>query len=408
MLGVGCSSSHDTKVYEPSFSYSTSNSAPVTNPNPKLNPSARPDHDKEQALAKVRAHIARVEALHKKSNIDVSQRLGSEIQAAGGLQALLKKQLHTLSSQLEELQRTNPSSAELPGLRQSVSRLKELIPTLNICQIPIVLNWGAGELLFPENELVRYVQPGDALTLFGCGFGPHPGSATLKLLNSGQTLPLAVPVDDFATWTSTSAIVNVPNITGVLDQPAEITLTTSANRTTSFGVNFVALRDTAWLDTNDHRNLVQVNPQCFTATTVDSCGGGAPSDDPNNVNYYFQFGADFIGRHLKKCCKSHNGTDIYYVSLTNQWTSADLDPYVSLPLGSNDTQIPATSYIDGGFVSCYFFSHPGHLIGLPQVVSGSGGVTFQVEFSWHVNGICSGESYAAAEILSGPIGFAYW
>ena len=173
-------------------------------------------------------------------------------------------------------------------------------------------------------------------------------------------------------------VVIPPDISGVLDQQAEVRLTNSSNQTTHpLPVQFLAARELQRLDTDTHRDLIVVNPECYTAATDDWCGG-VSAGDPR-----WPGGRSFIGHHYKQCCRSVSGNDVYSIELKNGWNLPNLNPWwsqvglLSLPYMSN----PVLTYGDsGGYTTCTFYNSEGTVY--PGVASASSDPAFTAQVSF--------------------------
>jgi hypothetical protein len=248
------------------------------------------------------------------------------------------------------------------------------------------------------------VTPASVLVLVGCGFGTAPGSVNMTLHVSGQSVDLPLAADRTATpWDRFQVWVNIPFITGVPDQSATLTLTDNANRTSTLKIPFVALRKSQIFDGSVHGDLVSVNAECFTAATEDSCGG-APVGDSR-----WPEGRTFVGVHLKSCCRSVDGVDIYSFKLKNGWTSPELDPYVNKEPGKSGGASSIRNDEHEGFTTCWWFGNKrGWMVFGGSHPSPSSDFTFQEQFIWHLDSVCSGVHYAANLVIIGPDGVPYW
>jgi len=395
-FSAGCGK-HTEPQHQPSFPFNASQNTQTSRPGQETS------HAADRGLAQEKARIASAAATRNNIRIKSSEGFRSEIKLEGGLESLLQKRMQSLSSRLQEIERTNPSSAELPKLRTSVALLKSVKLHKNICQKgPVLFSSDVSNAVEGNFATgLNYAEPYAQLALVGCGFGSITGSVTLEL-STGQSFPVAVASSAGGSWDDRVVTGYVPWITGVPDQPAKLVLTTNTSQVASLPVTFVAYRDTERLDSDTHRNLITVNAECFTATTDDSCGGGSVGDPR------WPDGRTYVGAHWKECCKGHNGTDIYSVSLNNHWTIPALDPYV----GSPQSDFPDDGdyeWNDGGYTTCWWFGNqPGHYVGESYSPGGGGNVTFQMALSWHVDGVCSGYHYNENQLIVGPIGLPYW
>jgi hypothetical protein len=253
-----------------------------------------------------------------------------------------------------------------------------------------------------HNVPANAIAPNNALALLGCGFGTEPGSVRMSLDLSGHSydLPLAVNTSAGTPWGKFAVWVKTPLVTGVTDQTATLSLTDNANRVSTLKVPFIAFREIQLFDSFTHSDLVAVNPECPTATTHDSCGG-APVGDPR-----WPEGRTLVAVHWKSCCRSVDGTDTYHVKLSNGWTAQGLDPYLNRYPQERGSVL---NWEQGGVTTCWWFGNEPGWAGYWGVSpSPLPDFTFQVQFIWHVDSVCSAAHYAGNLWIAGPTGVPYW
>jgi hypothetical protein len=245
------------------------------------------------------------------------------------------------------------------------------------------------------------ITPVNDLQLIGCGFGTVPGTVKLTLVPSGQDfdLPLAPELVEGSPWTNFNIWLKIPLITGVMDQTALITVTDGTNRVGKVNHPFIAAREEVTIfDSEAHKDQITVNPECFTAATEDSCGGAPPGD----TRFTPPDGRTFVGAHLKSCCRSTDGIDVYSITLKNGWTGAELAPFV---LKSESAFVRS----QGGFTTCWWFGNKAGWAGyFGAVPSSTPDHTFEIRFIWHTDSVCSGAHYDANLVIVGPMGVPFW
>ncbi|HMD55750.1 MAG TPA: hypothetical protein VKJ65_14485, partial [Phycisphaerae bacterium] len=313
-LCYGCSSNKDASQGKASFKFQSA----VAVSNPSTGVFAPQKH----SPLEVRAHFAAVVAAHNKVMDEWATQQQNEIKRSG-IQRLLTDNL----LKLNDSQTKKQDQDRLPGKKDNNAQEKIVIPNpqLTFCQNGLFL-FSAKISDYPESWEgflpVNVAAPGARMVLLGCHFGAAAGKITMKLTAAGQQFNLPVYVDG-AGWSDNLIQVTVPDgISGVIDQPAQIQLTTSTNQISdSIDVPFIATRDSQRFDSDTYRNLVSVDPECPRATTDDSCGG-APVGDSR-----WPGGRTIVAEHYKSCCRSAKGIDTFYFKLSNGWTLPMLDPF---------------------------------------------------------------------------------
>lgn len=404
MFCLGCTSAKDSSR---SLSFKSSPVTPVETARPQTPGSAKVSPRESINLDQAKARLVQITATQNRAAKDRSIRLKDEIKLNGGMKPFIQKELALKQS---ELRLSAGPSGGHPALLKEITILNGYLQALIKCQSQPMLfgTWLANGLFVPDNipDFEDFVTPGDEFALVGCGFGVTPGKVTLTL-TSGQQFELPVQpeyTDPQGGWTNFTVWVAVPySISGVVDQKATLRLTDSSNQESDpVVVQFVAARDMQILNSSAYPNLVGVDPHCPKATTEDKCGNISVGDPT------YPDGRTYFTLHLKSCCHKVSGTDTYYAKLYNGWTALELDPYFGTAY-QNQYDDGLTEFSEHGFTTCWWFGNkPG--FGYPLAVEPpeNASYTFQVQFTWNVDSVCSGVDYETNQIITGPVGVPYY
>jgi hypothetical protein len=153
------------------------------------------------------------------------------------------------------------------------------------------------------------VEPEGIYALYGQHFGPQPGSAALI----GNFAGASEVNLDVLWWFDGGAIVGVPAMTGVLDQPATIRLTTAAGKSAWWTPRFVATRDLQLLPWQD------VQAQCSQIGWRNICN--LVGDEPLDAKKFNpQFATTLMAGHqMPGNVVGGYDTDSISATLLNGW-----------------------------------------------------------------------------------------
>jgi hypothetical protein len=258
---------------------------------------------------------------------------------------------------------------------------------------------------YPPSEIVGTIEPGTSILLTGWHFGEDPGLVELTLSTTGQVFLLST---NSWSWEDDAIFADFPaGISAVPDQPAKLRVITSDNVSSEpIDVQFVAERELLMIDTSAHPEIVNVNPECFTAATEDACGG-IPPGDPNLPE-----GAAFFGRHYRQCCSTVDGTDRYYIALKNNWALAGNEPIRSTDAWSfglwEAVDVEYMFVIAAGWTGCTFFNSDGKVTDSHIGISSDPSFSLELDMSWHLDWACSGVLYGVDVWITGPKDLPYW
>ncbi len=376
-------------------------------------PSVAPHAD--QVLTSIKETLKAQQTAQQQQSAQDAKAYGTALRNAGSLGALMTQRGVTLDAQIAASAQERASSEKLKQLkdqRDIVSRYTRIF----ICRGSAPQAWQTSAQTQPNvvggviaADLLR---PGFIVAIAGCNFGTNAGTATLNMTKTGQKFALAYTFMAPGYWSTDLLYLQVPTITGVPDQTANIVVTTATGAVSApLQVDFVADRDAQFFDLA-HGNIVSVNHACAHATTEDSCGGALPNDP------HWPGGRNFIDVHYKFCCSSHNGTDVYSFKFANGWTFPDLDRYGIYPqslfsnppevLGGLRGGILVEGYRRGQTCNVFGTNHPGVFKTAADSLSPLPGYAAQAVFTWHVDGHCSWVEFDGDFIVTGPIGTPYW
>ena len=214
------------------------------------------------------------------------------------------------------------------------------------------------------------ITSGSSFTLKGWDFGNEPGKITICFCehkgfwkpNGSSDDNLTVSVSS-GSWKADRVFVPLPKIKDVTEQQVDITLTTKDGRKSNTQkVEFAPYMALKLVPFNAASVLTCSNQGvwngCVAANFIssgdNSCFFGGPppiSITPNPED-------TFIGDHAGcDCCDSDNGTDSYFVSVTNDWK---VDKFNFSGFGNqNGTVTPVTPPLHGATFSPFVQWHIG-------------------------------------------------
>jgi hypothetical protein len=338
-------------------------------PDPSPEEAARLAAFDERVQARLRERIG---LLERAREVRTERTLArhAEVEAVGGYEASVRARLAEV---VESLPRW---SGELHARGIELQEL--LVGELDR------LRCAGPELFMVETgDTSMQVHPGTYLILSGCKFGTRDGAVLLTLSGTGEQIALTP-----RSWKPDTILVEVPDKSGVLDQPATVALVTNTGQRSNdlrvefraarevqvyFGVYFGGESKPTHLET-----IFGVNFDC--PQTV-----GAPRARRllwSLMGYHYQWGDLYPA----------TGRDRLIMVLREQWTLVDW---------FYESQGWSVATVESGNVtsSTYFATS------LPDLPAGSTALEFQ--FDWWVDRMNSSVRYDTAMLVEGPRGTPY-
>ena len=317
------------------------------------------------------------------------------IEQNGGVRATVEKQIESIQA---EIGRASPEQRAL--LEKGLASLQRLIQNFAFCSTPLIF-YVSGASPFSTFETADFVvRPRWDITISGCHLGDRAsGRPQVRLVLSGpggQEVTL-----DVRNWTDDGIEAVMPALSGVLDQPAKLFVTTaSGGEAAPVDVSFIAAREWTFVDPVMHPGTLFVD--CGHNTTTDSCSAYAFATTPRTL---YLAG---VGSHFTFCCSSVSGTDRWILSLKNGWILQILYPAVDSSPSAPGTPDLLGFWADG-YTTCTFFNKEGSVTDYRQIDSTDPRVQGgEIDISWWVDHSCSGIEYGANFPIIGPAGVPYW
>jgi hypothetical protein len=302
----------------------------------------------------------------------------AQLQRAGGLQALWKRQL-------EEASRVT-SKERTPRLEKLSADLRVKIESFAICKTPT---------LYEITDLgePNVLRVGSVAVIHGCHLGESAGTVRLHAPSSDMDFSVTM-----MEWHDSYIEVFVGEVSGVLDQTAVLQVRLPSadpkSRSPKFGAPsnsidvFVrARRDVALIAARPNSNVLTVD--CADSTDYDRCA--SLFKDPQFQRVDHSIG----GIHWSSCCfNGVSGTDHYFVSLKNGWV---LD----------SEGIPPGALFDQSIITCNppYAGDRGHVD--PPTGFTPGAATTTIDVHWWVDANCSEALYLLDVFIEGPIGVPF-
>jgi hypothetical protein len=277
--------------------------------------------------------------------------------AGGGFPALLRRQLAEL--------RSAPAALTAGGRAQqalSTSTVQSALGVVAFCAAPLAY------------LTAQTVTPGQIVEIDGCHFGATTGGVQLTGPFPGGALTLPV-----SSWTDTAILVTVPAVSAVPDGAAAIVVSPPGLPAAApLATQFVAVRTTDLLYPVQYAD-------CARKTQSDFCGY-IQNDVGREAFWSYHWSRGIFA--------GVGGADRYYAALKNGW--------VILPT-------PSAVFLNWhGYTSCsqWWSNDPGHISSVIGFTPGSAIVDGTV--NWWVDANCSGVTYDATILLTGPVGLSYY
>jgi hypothetical protein len=347
----------------------------------------------------------------EKQNAEIRSQY-TRIKRVGGAKVAIEKDLQTLREQIKIV---SPAKREqlkikINSLDNMMNRLRQV--GLNQLQ-PIILSY-IGKHYYTGQPRPDPIEPTDDIVIYGTGFGASPGQVTLNFVDptwGNVSVTLSVKA-----WQQDLIWVEMPALTGYVDQPANLKVITSNGFSDNTDSSFIATRDYQQVYWNG------LHSQCSKTTDDDFCGSGlickgGQSGVQNSGQY--ELGFSFGGYHFSECCYNDvKGTDHWYMDLKNGWVLSTIDFY-------SDGQGEQTKDIFG--LLLYGSQNPGEVRnsavsydnGTKQLVFGEGYNGYyenwynlnissaDLQIDWWVDEAGSSVDYQGVIGIVGPLGVPY-
>jgi len=342
------------------------------------------------------------------------------MQAAGGFEAAVRKELGELRSQIKQPPSGSPSPMRNP-YSSRIAELEKVIDVTYHCVKPTVLFLNGSSISPGANEMIA---------IFGCSFGDKEGDVRL-LMNPAMGTYFSLTVLDASilkpgewiafsdtdlviyrstfpglkTWTTNVILAKLNGpVPGYLDQPAQIVVIRSdGTQSEPYPVQFYQRRVIQYVDDYIHPGVV--GARCSDASNDDWC----KSFVRTNANPYLNIVR--YGAHHRRFYNptQASGTDKWFVRLKNGWKPLHWgqeywDPVMFEPVNglfsSYEEVGDAGPLLQGGRVDRFTFkNYPG---------AGGAWVVYEADVDWWVDGWDSLIFYWGSIPIIGPEGAAYW
>jgi hypothetical protein len=330
-------------------------------------PGARDRLARELALTAQKAHAAFEQLQRRNDEAYAEQQRRSaarrqEIEKRGGIRPYIEGEV----KRLRQFAASAPPPQQEPALSAATSLASQLSP----CVLGQPVLFDAPDTVVPEQQF----------TLSGCNLAsgfPTPPKVVLKLdsgasfilsrfinVNSGGPAPEDQKDD--------SITITLPEINGVFDGQATLTLTTADGKSTQIDVLFRAAR----------KELIVQPPtllgECSDRADTNHCAG-AGGEQLNS----------FVAYHHRICCGWVAGNDHYFLpaQLAKGWT-VSFQKVLPFSAGTGSSCGPA-----GG---------PGHITAVEGGEVGSSSIDIRVH--WNTAWMCSEIMYIGLVFVTGPKG----